>query len=157
MQEGYAYREVTEAAERSAVCERVLRALPGWFGIEEALVGYVREAAGLPVYAAFDGGEAVGFVALKRHTAFAQEVCVMGVLPECHRKGVGRALIDWCASTAKEQGARFLTVKTLADLHPDEGYARTRAFYLAMGFVPIEVFTEIWDEDNPCLYSVMPL
>jgi hypothetical protein len=32
----------------------------------------------------------------------------------------------------------------------DEHYARTRAFYQAMGFRPLEEFKQIWDEANPC-------
>lgn len=43
-------------------------------------------------------------------------------------------------------------MKTLdgsADYPP---YEATRAFYLREGFVPLEVFREYWDEDNPCLF-----
>jgi len=54
-------------------------------------------------------------------------------------------------------GKEFLTVKTLADTHPDEGYAGTRRFYLAMGFKPLEVFPTLWDEANPCLLMVKRL
>lgn len=157
MKEGIVIREVLGPADRSAICERVLRALPDWFGNERATADYIRDAAGLATFAAFDGGGAVGFASLKRQTPFAQEVAVMGVLPEYHRAGVGRGLIALCRARARAEGAAYLTVKTLADANPDEGYARTRAFYRAVGFVPIEVFPLLWDEDNPCLLSVMPL
>jgi coenzyme F420-0:L-glutamate ligase/coenzyme F420-1:gamma-L-glutamate ligase len=45
-------------------------------------------------------------------------------------------------------------VKTLAPTRPDENYARTRAFYEAMGFTPLEVFPELWDPRNPALQLV---
>jgi hypothetical protein len=39
--------EVEEPAERSRICERVLRDLPDWFGIEEATAAYIRDVAAL--------------------------------------------------------------------------------------------------------------
>jgi hypothetical protein len=48
-------------------------------------------------------------------------------------------------------------VKTLGPTHSDPGYARTRAFYLAVGFRPLEEFGLIWDEGNPCLIMVKRL
>lgn len=157
MAQGFEIREVMEPSERSALCERVLRALPEWFGIEESLVGYVRQVAGLTTFAACAGEEAAGFLSLLRHTECAQEICVMGVLREYHRTGAGRALVAAAAQRARREGATFLTVKTVAETSPDEGYARTRAFYRAVGFLPVEVFPDLWDEQNPCLLSVMIL
>jgi hypothetical protein len=45
-------------------------------------------------------------------------------------------------------------VKTRGPSLPYEPYERTRAFYLAMGFTPLEEFTEIWGPENPCLFMV---
>jgi len=36
-------------------------------------------------------------------------------------------------------------------------YARTRAFYRALGFLPLEERTDIWGPENPCLISVKAL
>jgi hypothetical protein len=44
-------------------------------------------------------------------------------------------------------------VKTLGPSYPDEGYAQTRGFYVARGFVPLEELLELWDA-NPCLLLV---
>ena len=33
----------------------------------------------------------------------------------------------------------------------------TRAFYAAAGFRPLEVITEVWGPDDPCLLMVRPL
>jgi hypothetical protein len=55
------------------------------------------------------------------------------------------------------QGVEYLQVKTLSDAHPDAGYARTRAFYQAMGFRPLQELPELWGEENPCLQMVKGL
>ncbi|MPZ50150.1 MAG: hypothetical protein GEU75_12785, partial [Dehalococcoidia bacterium] len=54
---------------QSAVCMPVLRALPHWFGIEDALLDYEREIDGLPTFLARRGGseEVAGFASIKRH------------------------------------------------------------------------------------------
>jgi len=44
-------------------------------------------------------------------------------------------------------------VKTLAPSKPDVGYDKTRAFYLAYGFRPLEEF-RLWDADNPALQMI---
>ncbi len=150
-------REVTDPQERSAVCDRVLRSLPDWFGIEESIIDYVRDAAELPLFEAQLDGREAGFATMKAQTAHANEVHVMGVYAWAHRRGVGRALIERLAQASREQGRGYLTVKTLADSHPDEGYANTRRFYEAMGFRPIEVFPTLWDEANPCLLMIKRL
>jgi hypothetical protein len=49
--------------------------------------------------------------------------------------------------------AALLQVKTLGPSKPNEYYARTRAFYESMGFVPLEEFENIWP-GNPCLILV---
>jgi hypothetical protein len=51
-------------------------------------------------------------------------------------------------------GVEFLQVKTLAPSKPDEGYEKTRAFYLAYGFRPLEEFRDLWDADNPALQMI---
>jgi hypothetical protein len=48
----------------------------------------------------------------------------------------------------------FLQVKTRGPSKPDEGYDKTRAFYLAYGFRPLEEFPLLWDADNPALLMV---
>jgi ribosomal protein S18 acetylase RimI-like enzyme len=50
-----------------------------------------------------------------------------------------------------------MQVKTLGPSNPDPGYARTRAFYEALGFRPLEELKQIWDEQNPCLIMVKQL
>ena len=140
--------------DRQSICLDILRTLPDWFGNEKAIVDYGQQCRALPLFAAYALGEAVGFAALKQHNEFTNEICVMGVKPEFRHKGIGSVLLAACEEACRAEGVRFLTVKTLADSHPDEGYAQTRAFYRAMSFAPLEVFPLHWDEANPCLLMV---
>ena len=48
-------------------------------------------------------------------------------------------------------------MKTLSAAHPDPGYAGTRAFYAAVGFVPLMELPDLWDPGNPCLVMVKAL
>ena len=139
------------------MCRRVLDDLPDWFGIPEAKEAYILGCDQLPMFAAIVGGETAGFISLKRHTDFAVEVYVIGVVRRFHRKGIGKALINSAVKWARAQHLVFLTVKTLAPANPDPGYAATRQFYEAAGFLPVEVFPALWDARNPCLLMVMRL
>jgi GNAT superfamily N-acetyltransferase len=142
---------------KAAVCEPILRSLPAWFGIEEAIVHYVTEIEHLPTFLAGDAERLVGFVSLKQHNPSSAEVYVMAVRPEVHRQGVGRALIEQAQEWLRGQGVEYLQVKTLGPSHGDAGYAKTRAFYFAAGFRPLEELAELWDERNPCLIMVQRL
>jgi coenzyme F420-0:L-glutamate ligase / coenzyme F420-1:gamma-L-glutamate ligase len=142
--------EVDDPAERSRIAEHVLRDLPEWFGIEEATQSYIDRAASQPTFAAGDEG----FLCLERHFPATAEIWVLGVRRDAHRRGIGRALVRaaeaWCAA----QGVEYLQAKTLAHTKEDENYARTRSFYEAVGFTPLEVFPELWDSRNPALQLV---
>jgi coenzyme F420-0:L-glutamate ligase / coenzyme F420-1:gamma-L-glutamate ligase len=142
--------EVADAAERSRIADNVLRDLPDWFGIEEATRDYVRGAAELTTFAVGDDA----FLSLKRHSSRAAEIWVMGVRRERHREGLGRALVRAAEAWCRANGIDYLQVKTLAATRPNEGYAGTRAFYEACGFVALEVFPELWAPANPALQLV---
>ena len=147
-----AIRPIATPEEKAGICNAILRALPNWFGVESSIVDYVQKVQAIPLWAAFDGNEPVGFVALKQHSPFAAEVCVMGILTAFHRRGIGAKLIARCEDHCAAHNIEFLTVKTLDGSAPSESYARTRAFYEAMEFRPLEVFPLHWDEQNPCLF-----
>jgi ribosomal protein S18 acetylase RimI-like enzyme len=142
---------------RGTICREVLESLPEWFGIPASVENYVATADELPMLACFGpAGEVVG-VSVKTCTAFAAEVYVMGVKRAWHRRGIGRGLIEAAVELAISQGVRFLTVKTLSASKDDPNYARTRLFYEALGFLPIEEFPTIWGPENPCLLMLRPL
>ncbi len=142
---------------QSALCEPILRSLPLWFGIEPAIAQYVKDIEGMPTLLARQGKEVAGFLTLKEHNPYAAEVHVMGVLAEWHRHGLGQALLRAAEAYLVERGFEYLQVKTLSSIHPSPEYARTRAFYLAMGFRPLEEFPNLWDPGNPCLQLIKKL
>ena len=80
----------------------------------------------------------------------------MGVRRARHGQGLGTALTAGGRGVPPSRGFEYLQVKTLGPSDPDEGYARTRAFYEARGFVPLEEIHGLW-EDNPCLLMVKRL
>jgi GNAT superfamily N-acetyltransferase len=131
-----------------------LRTLPTWFGIPASVENYIATADRSPTVIASLGSEDVGLLTLMRHSQYAAEVYVMAVLPEQHRQGIGRALLGHAEGMLAAEGVEFLQVKTLAPSKHDEGYERTRAFYLANGFRPLEVFPNLWDADNPALQMI---
>jgi GNAT superfamily N-acetyltransferase len=143
--------------EKAAVCVPILRSLPDWFGIEAAIIHYSTEIDFLPTFLAFEAEHVIGFASLKQHTHYSAEIYVMAVLLGVHRKGIGRALMSQSQNWLKNRGVEYLQVKTLGPSHPDESYAKTRAFYEEMGFRPFEEFKQIWDENNPCLIMVKKL
>jgi ribosomal protein S18 acetylase RimI-like enzyme len=149
---------ISVADRRGAICREVLESLPEWFGISASVESYIAAADQLPMLACFDpAGQVVGFVSVKTHTAFAAEVYVMGVKRSWHRRGIGRALVEAAVEHAISQGVCFLTVKTLSPSNDDPNYARTRLFYGALGFLPIEEFPTLWGAENPCILMVRPL
>jgi len=143
-----------QAGGSGSVCRRILAALPTWFGIPESVEDYVAVADRTPTIIASVGGEDVGFLTLVNHNPKAAEIYVMGVLPEHHRHGIGRKMIEYAEESLARNGAEFLQVKTLSASHPDEGYQRTRAFYLACGFIALQEFPELWSPEQPALQMI---
>jgi GNAT superfamily N-acetyltransferase len=150
--------ELSSGSERAArVAEAVMRALPEWFGLEEPLLDYVQAARTLPTLIASEATGDVGFLTIKQHTAGSAEILAMGVLPERHRQGLGRELIEAAAAQVRANDTRLLQVKTLGPSHASVNYARTRCFYEALGFIALEETTAFWGEENPCLVMVKVL
>lgn len=145
-------KQVDNSTQKAYICDTILHALPNWFGVEASIVDYVHKTQSMPFWVAFDGRKPVGFVALKVHNTYTSEVCVMGVLKEYHRLGIGKKLIECCESFCNIHHIEYLTVKTLDGSAESSNYTKTRTFYIALGFRPLEVFPLYWDKDNPCLF-----
>lgn len=143
---------VADSREKEKICSVILRSLPDWFGIEEAIVDYSLKVRELPFFAVLIGGAPAGFAALKVHNPYTAEVFVIGVHEAHHRQGLGRELILACQEYCQSLNLEFLTVKTLDQSRASPSYEKTRQFYLALGFRPLEVFPTLWDESNPCLF-----
>lgn len=145
---------VEKPSERGAICEKILRALPEWFGIESAILDYIRDVQTMDTWIASEGEEPVGYISIKKHNNVTAEVHVMGVLSKYHRNGVGRSLLQEAEIQLRLAGFKFLTVKTLSESRPNKEYELTRKFYLSTGFEPVEEFKTLWGEHNPCLQLI---
>ena len=66
------------------------------------------------------------------------------------RRGIGGALVQAAQRALAGDGAEMMFVLTLGPSVPedvDDGYAGTRAFYRALGFVPLKEFAlKTWND-----------
>jgi GNAT superfamily N-acetyltransferase len=136
------------------ICADILAALPEWFGIPESVTDYVAAADTLPTIVARFGGRDSGILTLRIHSPYAAEIMVMGVRPEHHRAGIGRALLGAAESWLAARDIEFLQLKTLSPRDPDPGYAATRGFYFGCGFRPLEELPDLWGPDQPALQMI---
>ena len=149
-------KEIINADEKEKITRKILESLTEWFEVVESREKYIRESRKQPFFAAYENGEAVGFLCLKETGKATVELAVTGVLKEYHRKGIGRALFDAAKNYAKRAGYEFMQVKTV-QMGFYEDYDRTNRFYQSLGFKEFEVFPTLWDADNPCQIYVMSL
>ena len=140
--------------DQAPACVAILRTLPQWFGMEQSIINYGNDIAHLPTFVAKAERSVIGFLTLKLHTASAAEIWVMGVHPEHHRQGIGKALLARAEHHLRQTGIEYLQVKTISAADASPSYAKTRAFYAAVGFRPLEELTELWSEENPCLQMI---
>ncbi len=143
--------------EDVANCASILNSLPDWFGLEDSNRSYVESLERLPGAVATREAEIAGFVNLMEHTPRSWEIHVMAVRRELHRHGIGRALIEWAESWCLERNIPWLHVKTRGPATPDPEYARTREFYLAMGYEPLFESLTLWGEENAALILIKHL
>lgn len=140
--------------QRESEVEAILRSLPLWFGIEKALLMYVTDSAKQPTFGAEIDGHLAGFITLTRHFPQSWEVHCIAVAAPHRNAGFGSALLAHAERFARDQGARFLQVKTVAHTAPSPEYAETRKFYEAKDFTPLEIFPDLWNARNPALQLV---
>lgn len=140
----------------AASCEPILQALPDWFGIATAAKEYGRNINDLPTFLAKHDEQVVGFVAIKQQNPYTAELYVLGVRCELHRRGIGRRLLQAAEQWMAAIGLEYAYVKTIGPSRGSEPYERTRRFYLACGYRPLEESKSIWT-DNPCLIMTKKL
>lgn len=166
---------------RSDAAHDILEELPEWFGIDRFTHEYVEAAATFPNYVAVaapesppgappgstetvvgpDGGsvpaeDVLGVLLVDQRYPTSAEVHLLAVRRKHHRAGIGRSLLERVEKDLRAQGVRLLSVKTLGPSAPDPDFDRTRAFYTACGFHPVEEFPDLW-ADSPCLLMVKAL
>ena len=151
---------VTSGEHAPGAVERLLRLLPGWFGIESSVREYVADARTRPAYLAWPDGEQAaepsGVLLAARHFSASAEIYLMAVDPAWHRCGAGRALVAALETDLIAEDVEFLQVKTQGPAHPDAGYAKTRQFYAGVGFEPLEEIYGLWP-GLPCLIMIKSL
>ncbi len=136
-------------------CRRLLARLPDWFGIEETNREYIAGLDHRPSAVALAENDAVGgFVSIEQHGPGSAEIHVVAVDPDRHRRGAGTALVAWTEQWCRNEGVRWLHVKTRGPSTPDAGYERTRLFYLARGFEPLFETLELWGPQDAALILV---
>jgi GNAT superfamily N-acetyltransferase len=140
-----------------ADCASILAELSEWFGIPQSNAEYAEYAEREPTWVAEEGGDVVGVMTLVDHGFSAIDIHPLAVRRDAHHHGVGKALVSQAVTETLALGRSYLTVKTRGPSLPYEPYERTRMFYLAVGFEPLEEFTEIWGPENPCLIMIMPM
>ncbi|HCU32232.1 MAG TPA: hypothetical protein DF364_00075 [Ruminococcaceae bacterium] len=143
---------ITDPAQKEAVTLAIMHKLPLWFSPPEDIDRKAKIHRDYPFFAVFDGDAPVAFAAIKVHNPYTADIYNIGVLEEYHHQGLGHQLITAILNWCRKEEFVFLTVKTLDESAEYPPYDSTRAFYRKEGFLPLEVFSTFWDEDNPCLF-----
>src|SRR5262245_24589889 len=122
----------------ASTCDEILATLPHFFGDPGGIAECARAVCNQRGWVAEVDGTVHGFLTVGYPLPSAPEITWMAVRQGRRRRGLGRALVERAAASL--DGARLLSVLTLAASVPQEGtdtYAGTRAFYQAMGFLPV--------------------
>lgn len=107
--------------------ERVLRGLPDWLGIDEAICSYVEDAAHLRSYLAVRDGGVTGIALLKQHFPLCAEIHLLAVQQDAHRRGIGSALLSAMEDDLSTQGIRYLLVHTVGPSFDSPPHAVVKA------------------------------
>ena len=118
--------EIFDKNEKKVISRKILEALTEWFEVEESREQYIVGSADMPLFAAEENGEYIGFLCLKETGRDTVELAVMGVLKEYHREGIGRQLVEKAVEAAKSAGYSFMKVKTVQMGKSYHQYGRRR-------------------------------
>jgi GNAT superfamily N-acetyltransferase len=98
-----------------------------------------------------EAGGVVGFVITERRGARAAEILWAAVAADHRAAGLGTWLIDHVLEELGSDGVQIVEVKTLDASAGYAPYEATRAFWLARGFVQLDVIDPLpdWPPGNP--------
>lgn len=150
------FRYITEEnkIKKQEICNIVLKSLPRWFGLEQAIIEYSNNVRNMEFIKIELFGNVIGFCAYKVNYGINCDLYVLGIYKEFHRYGIGSELLKVVNELLKKENVRYISVKTLSERNSDKYYNYTRNFYIKNGFYPFEEFKDLWDKDNPCLLMI---
>jgi GNAT superfamily N-acetyltransferase len=149
-------KEILEEDEKRKICAEIISDLPEWFDAN-GQVDYPKGVKGTLFLAYFNDEKPIGFISIQENNSFTSEIYVIGVLKEYQGKKIGRTLLEAVYAKLIKQKKKLLAVKTLDASAGYAPYDRTRSFYSANGFMPIDCYPKIWNKENPCLIMVKVL
>ncbi len=120
-------------------CLTITRRLVGQYFIEKAITTIGNDLRTHQFWIATDTSSILGFITVKKKNPRVSELLWMAVKLECHRQGIGTALLDCVVNDSVSQGIKLLEVKTLSADVNYPPYDATRRFYEKMGFVDYSV------------------
>jgi GNAT superfamily N-acetyltransferase len=133
-------RPLDDSTAKSALCARIVKELPMWFGRPQANARYIQGVADRDAFAGLVDGVPRGLISLEYHFAVTCNVWWLGVTPAHHRRGIGRRLIERAAEEARWRGCGQLAVETMSPRADSPEYDLSRRFYEALGFLPFVEF-----------------
>jgi ribosomal protein S18 acetylase RimI-like enzyme len=88
----YKITQISDNNKKAEYTDTILRKLPEWFGMEKGIRDYADTVREYPFWAAFDGGNCVGFFSGRIHYNRTGDIYVCGIDPGYHRRGIGTLL-----------------------------------------------------------------
>ena len=98
-----------------------------------------------------EAGSVVGFVITERRGERAAEILWAAVSADRQAAGLGTQLVDHVLDRLRLDGVQIVEVKTLDASAGYAPYEATRAFWLARGFIQLDVIDPLpdWPPGNP--------
>ncbi len=127
----------------------IARSLPDYFN-EGGLKSIEQDTKEHVLYGLYIDNKMIGFVTYKEVNDDVIEMSWLAILTEYQGMKYGKSLVKESLNELSKK-YKICKVKTLSNLDGYEPYKKTRAFYIKMGFIPIEIISPYpgWG-DNSC-------
>jgi N-acetylglutamate synthase-like GNAT family acetyltransferase len=130
---------VRAATEQDAgACLAIIDGLPDFFtdDVPDKVRSDLRDHGG---WVLEDDGGVVGFVIVQRRGERAAEILWVAVAADRRGTGLGTRLVDHVLDELSTDGVQIVEAKTLDASADYEPYDATRAFWLARGFIQLDM------------------
>jgi GNAT superfamily N-acetyltransferase len=145
-------------AQDAAGCVAIVEDLDDYFteDVPDKVRRDLREHGGWVID---DAGDVVGFVIAERRGTRAAEILWAAVAADRRGGGLGARLVDHVLDALRADGVQIVEVKTLDASADYEPYDATRAFWLARGFVQLDMIDPLpdWPPGNPAAILAVAL